>query len=97
MKKMSSEMSKKEAMSEDEDIPPIWKKINAETYSTGDIIEHKDVNVKIEKKRWDVIITITDKTGNTIEYVATADGFWAEGYIWFGTKFAYEKIFELTS
>jgi hypothetical protein len=74
----------------------LWKKINDETYSTGDIIEHKNVNVKIEKERWNVIITITDRVGNKIaEYIATADGFYAEGDIWFGTRFAFDKIYEL--
>jgi hypothetical protein len=52
-------------------------------------LEHKGVDVKIERSRWDVYIILTDsKTGEEIvKYFASADDFYAQSDgIWFGTE-----------
>jgi hypothetical protein len=52
-------------------------------------LEHKGVDVKIERSRWDVYITLTDsKTGEeVVKYFASADSFYAQyDEIYFSTE-----------
>jgi hypothetical protein len=70
--------------------------IDPHTLGTGDVVEYKDVNIKIEMHRWEAFITITDKAGKVlVEYVASADGLYTEGsWLWFGTREEHDLIFE---
>jgi hypothetical protein len=78
------------------DKEALWAEINSQTFKTGDVVKHKNVDIVITKNRWNIYITIFDKTGNKkATYVADAGEFYTDGDgIWFGTKFAYDKIWE---
>ena len=58
-----------------------------------DIMEYKDVNIKIERYRWHAFITITDKAGYRLaKYVTSADPFFTKGDgLWFGTMREFEE------
>ena len=76
----------------------LWKAINEQIFRTGSVVEYHNVNIKIEKNRWDAYITITNAdTGEKIVvYVASADGLYTDGSrLWFGTEYAYKKISEM--
>jgi hypothetical protein len=52
-------------------------------------LEHKGVDVKIERSRWDIYITLTDsKTGEElVKYFASADSFYGgNDGIYFATE-----------
>ena len=67
--------------------------IDKHTLDTGDVVEYKDVNIKIEKRRWEAFIEISDETGNVlVEYVASADAFYTEhDRLWLGTLQEFEE------
>jgi hypothetical protein len=86
-------------MSEENNKEALWKAINEQIFSTGDVVEYHNVNVKIQKNRWDAYITITaaDTGERIVVYVASSDEFYTDqSGLWLGTEYAHKKLYELS-
>lgn len=56
-------------------------------------IQYKDVDIKIQISRWDIVITIRQKGGKKVQYIASADeGVTFGDGIYFGSIDDYNEL-----
>lgn len=54
-------------------------------------MEFRDSKITIDSTRWNVYITIQDPEGHEHKFVASADSWYADSGIWFGTQEEFEE------